>query len=471
MKNLLIIGAGTAGKQVVKQILSNSKLNNIYNIVGFVDDSQKNKQLKTCNILGKIKDINSIIKNSNINEVIIAIPSASKELINRIISSINENNNNIDIRIVPGIYEIINGNFSYQQIRHINPEDLLGREEIGFDIEKISSYYQNKIVFVTGAGGSIGSEIFIQLLQLPIKKVIAFGHGENSIHNLIQKVGKDPRFTYVIGDIKDKIKLEYEINRFKPNIVFHAAAHKHLPLMENYPDEALKNNIIGTYNCAFASIKTKVEKFVLVSTDKAVNPTSIMGASKRIAEKIILSLNKNQNNTKLILTRFGNVLGSRGSVIPIFLSQIEDKKPITITHPEITRFFMSIREAARLVIKSATIDDGNVFVLDMGKPIKILDLAKNLIKIYGYNEKEIPIVFTGLRPGEKMYEETLTDNENLSKTLYEKLLVSNENSTIMDKKEIGTLINKTIQIANTFNKKIIIQYIKKYVPEFIDIKK
>jgi len=471
MKNLLIIGAGTAGKQVAKQILSNSKLQNIYKIIGFVDDDKNIKQIKKYNILGSIKDINIVISKHEINEVIIAIPSASKDLINRIISSINGINGDITIRIVPGIYEIINGNFSYQEIRHVNPEDLLGREEVGFDLEKISSYYQDKTVFVTGAGGSIGSEIFIQLLQLPVKKVIAFGHGENSVHNLIQKVGKDPRFMYVIGDIKDKVKLEYEINRFNPNIVFHAAAHKHVPLMENYPDEALKNNIIGTYNCAIASINAKVKKFVLVSTDKAVNPTSIMGASKRIAEKIILSLNKNQNNTKLILTRFGNVLGSRGSVIPLFLSQIENKQPITITHPEITRFFMSIREAARLVIKSATVNDGNVFVLDMGKPIKILELAKNLIKISGHNENEIPIVFTGLRPGEKMYEETLTDNENLRKTLYEKLFVSNENSAIMDKEEIEKLIYKTLQTANTFDKKTIIQYIKNYVPEFIDIKK
>jgi len=464
MKKLLIIGAGEAGKMLLHEITSHPEASKKYEICGFLDDDPDKKSIEGIPVLGKIEQAKDVISKNSINEVIIAIPSAGRESIHRILNLLS--GVTVDIKIVPGIYEIITGNISLNQIRSIEPSDILGREEVGFDIDKISPFYRNKVAFVTGAGGSIGSEIVNQLLSLPVKKIVAFGHGENSIHTLIHKVGKDPRFIYVIGDIRDSAKLNHEMLRFKPQIVFHAAAHKHVGLMENYPDEAVKSNIIGSYISAKASINCGVRHFVLISTDKAVNPTSIMGATKRIAEKIVLSMNKFQNKTIFYVTRFGNVLGSRGSVVPIFKSQIERGGPVTVTHPEISRFFMSIREAARLVIKSVTLSNGKIFILDMGKAVKILDLAKYMIRLYGYTEKEIPIIFTGLRPGEKMHEEVLTKKENLKKSIFEKLFVSEEAEESLSEKEIENLIKEFSLVAETFNKNEIIKLLKKYIPEY-----
>ena len=464
MKNLLILGAGEAGRMVAKDILLNKNISKKYNLLGFLDDDPAKKSIDNLFVLDKISNAKKVIEENRVDEVIIAIPSASKEVINKIINSLQ--NTGVNIKIVPGLYEIIEGKVKLNQIRNIEPTDLLGREEVGFDLEKIIPFYKDKTIFVTGAGGSIGSEIFLQLLELPVKKVIAFGHGENSIHSLIVKVGKDKRFNYVIGDVKDFSKMKYELDKFKPDIIFHAAAHKHVPLMENFPDEAVKNNILGTYNCALAAIDCGIKRFILVSTDKAVNPTSVMGATKRIAEKIILSLNKCQQKTKFQLTRFGNVLGSRGSVIPIFKEQIENGGPITVTDENITRFFMSIREAARLVIKSASLDNGNIFVLDMGKPVKIIDLARNLIKLYGYNESDIQIVITGIRPGEKLYEEILTNKENLSKSKFDKLFISSEEENVLKEEDLTKMIEEFRFEANNFSKTQIKKLIKKYIPEF-----
>jgi FlaA1/EpsC-like NDP-sugar epimerase len=464
MKNLLIVGAGVAGSMVSRDILNNKNISRKYNLAGFLDDDVNKKNVGTIPVLGKISDAGTVIDEKKIDEVIIAIPSADKETINKIINDIYRSD--IAIRIVPGLFEIVEGKVKFSQIRKIEPSDLLGREEVGFDVDKISPFYENKTVFVTGAGGSIGSEIFLQLFELPVKKVIAFGHGENSIHSLIMKLGGDRRFEYVIGDVKDLSKISREIALYSPDIVIHAAAHKHVPLMEDYPDEALKNNILGTYNAALASIKAGVKNFLLVSTDKAVNPTSVMGTTKRLSEKIILSLNSIQEGTVFRLTRFGNVLGSRGSVIPIFTEQIENGRPITITHRDIERFFMSVREAARLVIKSVTVEDGRIFILDMGQPVKILNLAKNLIKMYGYDENEIPIVFTGLRPGEKMYEEILTASESLKKTAFNKLFVSYESGNFFTGQEIEAVISEIEKAAGTYDGEFIKSTLKKFVPEF-----
>ncbi len=467
MKNLLIIGAGEAGMMVSRDILINKNIQSKYRLVGFADDDETKKSVNGIKVLGKIQDSKKIISDYSINEAIIAIPSATKELINKILVALE--NTKVTIKIVPGFYEIIEGKVLYNQVRDIEPSDLLGREEVGFDLDKISTFYRDKVVFVTGAGGSIGSQIFFELFELPVKKVIAFGRGENSIHNLITKMGKDDRFSYVIGDVRDKKKLDRELERFSPDVVFHVAAHKHVPLMEEYPDEAVKNNIFGTYNLAESSIKNGVKKFIFVSTDKAVNPTSVMGATKRISEKIILSLNKRQDRTKFQLTRFGNVLGSRGSVIPIFKEQIEKGGPITITHKDMTRYFMSIREAARLVIRSASLETGKIFVLDMGSPVKIVELAKNLIKLYGYAEDEIPIVFSGIRPGEKLYEEILTKNEKLKKSLFEKLFISEENDLFFNEEEIGFILKEFSDVLETFDKEKIKLSLKKYVEEYSGI--
>ncbi len=335
-----------------------------------------------------------------------------------------------------------------------------------FNEKELIKFYKNKTIFVTGAGGSIGSEILKQFLKLPIKKIVAFGRGENSIHELNRSLGNEKRYKFVIGDIRDKNKLDCEIKKYKPNFLFHVAAHKHVYLMEKFPDEALKNNVIGTNNCADICIKNNVANFILISTDKAVNPTSFMGATKRLAEKIILSKNYIQNITNFSLTRFGNVLGSRGSVVPIFEEQIKKGGPITITDKEVTRFFMSIREAARLVIKSGTIKKGKIFVLDMGKSVKILELAKELIKLNGFNENDIPIVITGLKNGEKLHEEVFSKNEKLEKSNYEKILISHNNEKFYTSKKIKKMLKKLNKILINFDKKELKKFIKNYIPEY-----
>jgi FlaA1/EpsC-like NDP-sugar epimerase len=466
MKRVLIIGAGSAGQMVASEILNKKDISRKYTIAGFLDDRGDNSPVMGLPILGKIYDAPSVIMNNAIDEVIIAIPSAGKEVIQRILAVLSLTQT--PVRIVPGIFEIIEGKVQYSQIRDIQPSDLLGREEVGLDLDRISPFYKGKTVLVTGAGGSIGREIFLHLLKLPIKRAVAFGHGENSIHSLIVSQSNDDRFEYCIGDIKDIQKLLHEFSRFKPDIVFHAAAHKHLPLMEEYPDEAVKTNIIGTYYTALASIQSGVRDFVFVSTDKAVNPSSVMGATKRVAEKIVLSFNEMQDVTRFCITRFGNVLGSRGSVIPVFTEQIEKGGPITITHPEITRYFMSIPEAARLVIKAATVPDGKIFVMDMGRPIRILDLAKNLLKIYGYSEQDIPIIFTGLRKGEKMHEELTYSRDALKISGYDRLFISGEDFKFLRRDDIKSMITELSESAENFNASSILPALRKYIPEYTD---
>ncbi len=460
MINVLIIGAGEAGKMVLKEMRNHGGLYNKFEVIGFLDDDTQKKKIDGIPVLGKIDTAQDIVKKYDVAEIIIAIPSAGQNLISRIISALSEAK--AKIKIVPGIFEIIEGSVSFSQIRDIAPTDLLGREEVSFDLDLVAPFYKDKTIFVTGAGGSIGSEIFNQILKLPVKQCIAFGRGENSIHKLINKYNSDKRFEYVIGDIKDFEKIHHEIDRFKPDIIFHAAAHKHVPLMENYPDEAVKNNIFGTLNVAKGAIENEVGQFLLVSTDKAVNPVSVMGMSKRVAERIIISFNKIQDTTKFRLVRFGNVLGSRGSVVPIFERQIRNGGPVTVTHPEITRYFMSIPEAAKLVIKSVLIENGKIFILDMGKPIRIQDLAKNLIRLHGYIEEEIPIKFTGLRPGEKMYEELLTDTENLAKSKFEKLYVSDCEEIAFDEKELNTMIGELEKVIQSYDTELIKQKLMEY---------
>ncbi len=464
MQNLLIIGAGDAGKLVIAEILENERISGKYKLIGILDDDSGKKDILGFPVLGKIDSAKTVIERELIDEIIIAIPSADQSAVRHIMQSLS--NAPVKIRIVPGLYEVIEGDFTYNQIRTIEPSDLLGREEVGFDTDVIAGKYRDKAVFITGAGGSIGSEIFNQLFELPVQKVVAFGHGENSIHSLIIRHARDKRFAYAIGDVRDYSKLLHESKKYRPHFVFHAAAHKHVPLMEDNPDEAVKNNILGTYNTAAASVEAGIKRFVLVSTDKAVNPTSVMGACKRIAERIVLSMNGLQHNTRLTLTRFGNVLGSRGSVIPVFREQIERGGPVTVTSPDITRYFMSIREAARLVIKTASIETGNVFVMDMGKPVKIIDLAKEMIRLSGFSEADIPIVFTGLRPGEKLYEEVLSEMEDLDKTNFEKLFISHHREDLLSRQELDKLIEEFTEASKKYDPMDIKRLIKKYVPEY-----
>jgi len=459
-KNLIIIGAGVAGKIVANDIIFNKNISSKYNLCGFLDDDENKKILLEKPVFGKISLAKEIIDKYNIEEVIIAIPSANKEQIDKIISVLESEK--INIKIVPGIYEIINGNFTFNQVRKINPIDLLGREEVGFDIDIIAPFYEGKNIFITGAGGSIGSEIVNELFKLPVGRIIAFGHGENSIHSLICKYN-DKRFSYIIGDIRDYEKLNYEIKKFDVDIIFHAAAHKHVPLMEEYPDEAIKNNVFGSINVAKAAINNKIKDFIFVSTDKAVEPTSVMGASKRLSELLLLSFNENQNKTRFRVTRFGNVLGSRGSVIPLFEEQIKRGGPITVTHKDMVRYFMSIGEASRLVIKSPCVENGNLFVLDMGNPINIYEFAKKMIKLQGYNEDEIPIIITGIRPGEKLYEKPLSKSENLIKTKFDKLWVSNIKETPL---QVDNVIDEFQKTINEFGD--IRELLRKYVIDYVN---
>ena len=462
-KNTLIIGAGEAGRMIAKEILDNTKISSHYSLLGFLDDDEKKKSFYGVPVLGKLSDSDTLISRYSVQSVIIAIPSAPRELITETVLKFS--NMKLEIRIVPGIFEIIEGNVSWTQIREVKPEDLLGREEVGFDLEELSPFYQDKTVLVTGAGGSIGSQIFRELLKLPIQKIIALGRGENNIHTLMTEHGHDPRMSYIIGDVRDYQKLLFEFRACRPDIIFHAAAHKHVPMMENFPDEAVKNNIIGTYHTALAALESGVSQFVMVSTDKAVRPKSVMGASKRMAEKICLSFNQHKK-THFILTRFGNVLGSRGSVIPTFMKQIEKGGPVTITHPEIERYFMSIPEAARLVIKSASLPQGDIFVLNMGRPIRILELAKNLIRLSGRNEEEIPIVYTGLRKGEKIQEELFHEKEKLTPTRYEKLMILDSESEVFDLNFLDILLNEFQEAAQKIDKAAILLLLKKYLNDF-----
>ena len=477
-KNIVIIGAGNAGETLASEILTSDDSNE-YNILCFLDDDENKKEINIDNYIikveGTIKDIEKIInkyknKNIEIEEIIIAIPTLKQKELLEILDIIYPTG--IKYKILPCFFEIIKGNASIKDIRNIEPSDLLGREEIGFDEKEISDYYKDKIILVTGGGGSIGSELVRQLVTLPVKKVMALDNSESAIHNLIMSLNdrknekNKHKFKYIISNVRDYVKVDKILKQENPDIIFHAAAHKHLPFMEEYPEEAIKNNILATENIATLAIKNNIKNFIFISTDKAVRPTSLMGASKRICERMIMSLSHEQNSTKFKITRFGNVLGSSGSVIPVFERQIREGKPLTVTHPEMVRFFMSIREAARLVIKACTLNDGIIFTLDMGKPVKILDLARNMLKMYGLTEKDIPIIFTGIREGEKLYEEILMDDETLIPSQYKKLFIAKDPVQCLTPKERKIMIDAFDIASLDADKDTIKLLMKKYIEEY-----
>lgn len=416
---VLIVGAGEAGNMIVRELFKNTNLKKIP--VAVVDDD-KNKQGKyvyDVPVVGKIDDIEEIVKTHSIEEIIICIaninPKRKKEIINICKKT------NLKIKTIPGIYEIIDGKVNVTKLRDVQIEDLLGRNQIEINLNDMHGIIKNKVVMVTGGGGSIGSELCRQIAKYEPKQLIILDIYENNAYDiqqeLIRHYHKDLNLKVLIASIRDEEKMNTIFEKYKPEIVFHAAAHKHVPLMEDSPCEAVKNNVFGTLNVAKLSSKYKVKKFVLISTDKAVNPTNIMGATKRCCEMIIQSLNKT-SDTEFVAVRFGNVLGSNGSVVPLFKKQIAEGGPVTVTHEEVTRFFMTIPEAVSLVLQaSAMAKGGEIFVLDMGEPVKIIDLARNLIKLSGYEPNvDINIEVTGLRPGEKLYEEVLMDEEGLTRT-------------------------------------------------------
>ncbi|OZI13488.1 hypothetical protein CEW92_01250 [Bacillaceae bacterium SAS-127] len=422
-KRTLIVGAGAAGVMVVRQLQREADIDLLP--VAFVDDDQRKHRLEILGVpvVGSIANIQEIVRTHNIEHIIIAIPSLNKKEINTIYQTCLQTNRKT--QIIPKIEDLMLGKLSVHQWQDVRPEDLLAREPIELATDHITETIHEKVVLVTGAGGSIGSEICRQIAHFNPAELILLGHGENSIYTiemeLTEKYKGVIHIIPVIADIQDRERMLQVMERYKPDIIYHAAAHKHVPLMEENPHEAVKNNIIGTKNVVEAAAKYEVESFVMVSTDKAVNPTSVMGATKRVAEIIVQNMN-GRVKTKFVAVRFGNVLGSRGSVIPLFKKQIEQGGPVTVTHPEMERYFMTIPEASRLVIQAGTLaNGGEIFVLDMGEPVKIVDLAKNLIKLSGFTIEEIGIQFTGIRPGEKLYEELLNDNEVHEQQIHPKI--------------------------------------------------
>ncbi|MCM3665223.1 polysaccharide biosynthesis protein [Mesobacillus subterraneus] len=413
-KRTLIIGAGSAGIMVARQLLKNNETD--LQPVGFIDDDVKKHHLDILGIsvLGGVNKIESVVRELQIENIVIAIPSLSKKELNIIFQECIKTD--AKTQIIPMLEDLMTGKVSVNQFRDVQVEDLLGRDPVVLNDDRISGDITNKVVLVTGAGGSIGSEICRQIARFNPKKLILLGHGENSIYSIemeLKESFQDSKIEFipVIAEIQDAKKMMSVMETFQPDVVYHAAAHKHVPLMERNPEEAVKNNMIGTLNVANAASWHGVKAFVMISSDKAVNPTSVMGATKRLSEMIVQHMDES-SNTKFVAVRFGNVLGSRGSVIPLFKRQIEKGGPVTVTHPDMIRYFMTIPEASRLVIQAGVLaQGGEIFVLDMGEPVKIVDLAINLIKLSGYSVEEIGIEYTGTRPGEKLYEELLKDEE------------------------------------------------------------
>lgn len=455
--NTMIIGAGQAGIIILNELKTHQK--RYYKPIIFVDDDQAKvgKRIDGVLVAGTITDIPRCIDEYNISEVIIAIPSLERDKLEEISKLVTKTG------ITPKILPHIESRF---EVKPVELEDLLNRSVREFDTSALKQIYNDKVVLVTGAGGSIGSEIVRQILDTGCKEIVLIGHGENSLYSIEREInGKyDGKIavSVVVADIQDNNRLDRIFVKYRPNIVLHAAAHKHVPMMEANPSEAVKNNVSGTQNLANLAVKYGVERFVLVSTDKAVNPTNVMGATKRCAEIVIQHLAQKQNNTVFCAVRFGNVLGSRGSVIPVFKEQIEHGGPITITHPDITRFFMTIPEATRLILHASSLaQGGEVFVLDMGEPIKIVDIAKKLIMLSGKNN--IEIVYTGLRPGEKLYEELLTAEEGITKTNLDKIFVAKAvelDSSIPDN------INGLIKSAVDEDKESMNDLLHKLVPSY-----
>jgi len=425
--NLLIVGAGDAGAMIAREI--KQRYYNSKHIVGFIDDDpyKRNQMMYGIKILAGRAAIRQIVKKYQVDEIIIAMPSAGGVVVREILGECKHTN--CSVKTLPGIYEMIDGKVTIQQLRDIDLEDLLKREPVRLNLNEIAGYISGRRVLVTGAGGSIGSELCRQIAKLSPDRLCLLGKGENSIYEINRELRiKFPHIDIrpIIADIRDSDRVDEIFNANTPHVVFHAAAHKHVPLMEFQPKEAVRNNIFGTKVIAEAADRFKTEVFVMVSTDKAVNPTSIMGATKRVAELVIQSIN-NASNTKFVAVRFGNVLGSRGSVIPLFKKQIAAGGPITVTHPDMKRYFMTIPEAVQLILQAGSIaKGGEVFVLDMGKPVKIVDLAHDLIELSGLIPYEdIKIEYTGIRPGEKLFEELLTAEEGTDATKHEKIFVAN----------------------------------------------
>lgn len=465
---IMIIGAGESCNMLIKEITNSSYINGQVKCLIDDDPAKIGKYVQGIKVVGNRDTILHNARKYEIDEIIIALPSASKKNIKEITNICKESD--CELKILPGMYQLVNGEVGISNLRHVEVEDLLGREPITVNVDSIAEYVRGKVVLVTGGGGSIGSELCRQIARHIPKQLIILDIYENNAYDIKQELErKYPRLNLevLIGSVRNTSRVNYIFEKYHPDIVYHAAAHKHVPLMEDSPNEAIKNNVFGTLKTVRAADKYGTQRFVLISTDKAVNPTNIMGASKRMCEMIVQMYNT-RSKTEFVAVRFGNVLGSNGSVIPLFKKQIAHGGPVTVTHPDIIRYFMTIPEAVSLVIEAGLYaKGGEIFVLDMGEPVKILDLAENLIRLSGYTPyDDIPIVFTGLRPGEKLYEELLMDEEGLKDTQnkmihigrpieideerFEKELEALKHATDKEEEDIRPLIK---QIVPTYNPK------------------
>ncbi|MFZ4451748.1 polysaccharide biosynthesis protein [Salibacterium aidingense] len=421
-KRTLIVGSGSAGTMTARQMMQGG--GSELTPVGFVDDDKTKHGLEIMGVPveGSVHDIERIAAKLEVEHIVIAIPSLTRQELKRIYEECQKTG--VRIQILPMIEDLLSGKVSVSEFRDVEVEDLLGRDPVELDIDNISDSITNRKILVTGAAGSIGSEICRQISGFHPEAMILLDHSENGVYDIhmeLQQRNLDFQLITEVSDIKDKEKMQTVFSSYAPDVVFHAAAHKHVPLMEKNPEEAVKNNVLGTKNLAEAASEYNSNTFVMISTDKAVNPTSVMGATKRLAEMVVQHMDT-RSTTRFVSVRFGNVLGSRGSVIPLFKKQIQAGGPVTVTHPDMVRYFMTIPEASRLVIQAGALaKGGEVFVLDMGDPVKIVDLAENLIKLSGCNVDDIGIEFTGMRPGEKMCEELLKDNEVYPEQVYPKI--------------------------------------------------
>ncbi|HEY5556690.1 nucleoside-diphosphate sugar epimerase/dehydratase [Acetobacterium sp.] len=468
-KKILIIGSGATATLIATEIKNHAF--NYGHVIGFIDEDENklNKNIAGVKVRGNNNDIGSIVHRFRVSEIIIATPTADPTTLRMILSECKRTT--AKVRIIPGIREMIDGQVSLSKIRDVEIEDLLGRETVNLNVREVVSYIEGKIILVTGGGGSIGSELCRQIARFNPGKLIILDNYENNAYEiqneLIQDYGSKLNLDVIIASVRDRDDVFSIIESNHPDVIFHAAAHKHVPLMEHSPNQAIKNNVFGTKNMAEAAHEYGVERFVMISTDKAVNPTNIMGASKRICEMIIQGLAQ-QSKTKFTAVRFGNVLGSNGSVIPLFKKQIKEGGPVTVTHKEIIRYFMTIPEAAQLVMQSGAIaKGGEIFVLDMGQPVKIYDLAVDLIKLSGLKlNEDIEIEITGLRPGEKLYEELLMDEEGLIDTRYEKIRIGQPCK--IDYVSLKQSIAELTLILNSSDKKELIRRVKKIVTTYKD---
>ncbi len=467
-KRIIIVGAGQAGESILREIKRN--INLPIEVVGMIDDDPKkhNQIIHGVKVIGTSEKISQLSEQYHADEIIIAIPSASGSELRRIVKLCQ--NTRVRFKTLPGLQDLIGGKLVSLQLRDIAIEDLLRRPPSEINLAEIAAYVTGKTVLVTGAGGSIGSEICRQILPFQPEKLLMLGHGENSIFKAHQELLRSPSLGNtllipVIADIQDREKIGHLFGSLRPEIVFHAAAHKHVPLMELNPEEAVKNNVLGTRNLVDAAHTAKVERFVMISTDKAVNPTSVMGSSKRVAEKILKCYAK-RSQTRFVAVRFGNVLGSRGSVIPMFKQQIENGGPVTITHPKMIRYFMTIPEASKLVIQAGAYGKGGeVFILDMGEPVKIQDLAEDLIRLAGLEVgRDIEIKYTGMRPGEKLFEELLTASEGITATRNSKIFIAKAEE--VDEEALRAQVDKLEMAAKLGKPRQIIRAFQEIVPSF-----